>query len=787
MTFQGGQRRQGVMNWMLKGGSALLVAAGIAFVLFLLPAAGHAQSAEKPAASATPPAASGTGAAGAVKNVTGEAAAVDAMEQTMSKAFRVRVAAADVLKGLDGAWERSYAKLAEIGGGDAGWLWTAFFVLAGAVAAGIAALKLFEQWANHRFLRNFDPVPGTKAEQLGFLFARALVMLGGALAFAAVGILVVLAFDVGHPGVRVTGFQGLRAVMTVLLLRVVFRGIVSPDNSAYRVVGLTDQEAGGLYRSLISVASIAYVVFALCIWMFKLGLDENAHKVLVIASILFTCLALSLIAVIFSPALSRVLGSKGDGLPLWRRAALRLWLPLTIVYFLFAFFSSTVRTLLDLPAATGLVGAPIMALLLGVVLYGLMVYAIERWFLPRRDSAAAQQVIVEDLERAAETEGEEIHSDAMAAQAEAEALEREAARAPYRALLDHAGAILAFAAAIAFLLHTWGVPLTGDRFILSNLFEVLLVVFAGYMAYRTVQVAVDQRIRLEKGDEESSGEEVEIGGKGESRLATLLPIFRNFLLITIVVIVGMIALSELGVNIAPLFAGAGVVGLAVGFGAQTLIRDIFSGAFFLIDDAFRKGEYIDIGSVKGTVEKISIRSMQLRHHRGPLNTVPFGEIQYVTNYSRDWAIMKLAFRVTYDTDVEKMRKLIKKFGQELLEHPEYGPKFLQPVKSQGVTSLEDSAMIVRVKFMTRPGDQFELRKVVYAGIRDLCAREGIKFAHREVTVRVAHEDEEEGEGEGGGGEKQLTEAEKKAIGAAVLPIVDEQAAREKSPGTADTA
>jgi small-conductance mechanosensitive channel len=129
----------------------------------------------------------------------------------------------------------------------------------------------------------------------------------------------------------------------------------------------------------------------------------------------------------------------------------------------------------------------------------------------------------------------------------------------------------------------------------------------------------------------------------------------------------MVVLSELGVNIAPLFAGAGVVGLAVGFGAQTLIRDIFSGAFYLIDDAFRKGEYIDIGSAKGVVEKISIRSMQLRHHRGALTTVPFGEIQQVENFSRDWAVMKLAFRVTYDTDVDKMRKIIKKFGKELLE------------------------------------------------------------------------------------------------------------------------
>ncbi|MBA5777849.1 mechanosensitive ion channel family protein [Stappia sp. F7233] len=369
--------------------------------------------------------------------------------------------------------------------------------------------------------------------------------------------------------------------------------------------------------------------------------------------------------------------------------------------------------------------------------------------------------------------------EANVAQAEAEALEREAARSPYRELLDHGGRILALVAAGAYLLFAWGVPLTDDRNITAKLGEVAIIIFAGYLIYRAVQIAIDRKISLERGGVEDKGDEIEIGGKGETRLATLLPLFRNFLLITIVVLGSMVVLSELGVNIAPLFAGAGVVGLAVGFGAQTLIRDIFSGAFFLIDDAFRKGEYIDIGSVKGTVEKISIRSMQLRHHRGPLNTVPFGEIQHVINYSRDWAIMKLAFRVTYDTDVDKMRKLIKKFGQQLLEDPDYGPKFLQPVKSQGVTDLDDSAMIVRVKFMTRPGDQFELRKVVYAGIRDLCAREGIKFAHREVTVHVTRDKKPGDDAEADDGTEpvessdDLTEEEAKAIGGAVLPIVDD--------------
>ena len=244
-------------------------------------------------------------------------------------------------------------------------------------------------------------------------------------------------------------------------------------------------------------------------------------------------------------------------------------------------------------------------------------------------------------------------------------------------------------------------------------------------------------------------------------MATLLPIMRYALMILIFSVAVMVILSRMGVDIAPIFAGAGVVGIAVGFGAQTLIRDIFSGAFFLLDDAFRRGEYVEIEGVKGTVEKISIRSFQLRHHLGALHTIPFGEIKQLTNYSRDWVMLKLPLRVTYDTDTEKVRKLVKKLGQELLNHPQVGHTFMQPLKSQGVYKMEDSAMIIRVKFMTKPGEQFVTRKVVYESIQDLFAREGIKFAHKEVTVRLADRDPD-----------NLTEEEKQAVSSAARRVID---------------
>ena len=126
--------------------------------------------------------------------------------------------------------------------------------------------------------------------------------------------------------------------------------------------------------------------------------------------------------------------------------------------------------------------------------------------------------------------------------------------------------------------------------------------------------------------------------------------------------------------------------------------------------------------------------------------------------------MKLPLRVTYDTDVEKVRKLVKKLGQALLEHPQVGHTFMQPLKSQGVYKMEDSAMIIRVKFMTKPGEQFVTRKVVYESIRELFEREGIKFAHKEVTVRLAD-----------GKIEELSQEEQDAITAATRSVIDQEA------------
>ncbi|MCZ6895802.1 MAG: mechanosensitive ion channel [Gammaproteobacteria bacterium] len=222
----------------------------------------------------------------------------------------------------------------------------------------------------------------------------------------------------------------------------------------------------------------------------------------------------------------------------------------------------------------------------------------------------------------------------------------------------------------------------------------------------------------------------------EARMATLLPMIKMVLMITIIIMVSLIVLSSLGVNIGPILAGAGVVGIALGFGAQALVKDIFSGVFFLIDDAFRVGEYIEMGELRGTVEGVSIRSLRVRHHRGALHTIPYGELKSLTNYSRDWVIMKLEFRVPFDTDVKLFKRIVKKVGAKLQANEDYGHHIIEPLKSQGVRRMEEFNMVLGVKFMAVPGEQWTIRRDTYQQIRDEFDKNGIKFAARDVQVKV---------------------------------------------------
>jgi small-conductance mechanosensitive channel len=294
-------------------------------------------------------------------------------------------------------------------------------------------------------------------------------------------------------------------------------------------------------------------------------------------------------------------------------------------------------------------------------------------------------------------------------------------------------------AGAAFLAHVWGLDFTSmaasdsiTNRILRGMINAAVVILAADFGWRIVKAFVARRLgEMEGPAADAHGQQ----DPRQARVRTLLPIFQNMLFAAIVIIGLLMVLSSLGVEIGPLIAGAGVVGVAIGFGAQTLVKDVIAGIFYLLDDAFRVGEYIQSGTYKGTVESFSLRSVKLRHHRGYLFTVPFGELGAVQNMSRDWVIEKFSINVDYQTDLEKARKIIKKIGQQFAEDPEFAPHIIETLKLQGVQNFGDFGIELRLKLMTKPGEQFVIKRKAYIAIKKAFEDNGIKIPYPTVMVR----------------------------------------------------
>jgi small-conductance mechanosensitive channel len=286
------------------------------------------------------------------------------------------------------------------------------------------------------------------------------------------------------------------------------------------------------------------------------------------------------------------------------------------------------------------------------------------------------------------------------------------------------------------LLRFWGVALPLGQAFLRATFSILVTLVLAHILWRTTIRLINRKLQEEIPPQAADeGQEDEWGAaQALGRHHTLLPMVRKAIGSTLVVMVTMTTLSSLGIDITPLLAGAGVVGLAVGFGARKLVNDIFSGFFFLLDDAFRIGEYLKAGAVSGMVEKITLRNLFLRHHRGMLQVVPYSDLGMVTNYMRGGLVEKFNLQLPYDTDIDKVRKIIKKVGEQMIQDPEHGPHFIQPLKSQGVREVGDSVMTFRVKFTAKPGKHFLIRREAIKRITLALEKAGIHYAHRKVIV-----------------------------------------------------
>lgn len=218
------------------------------------------------------------------------------------------------------------------------------------------------------------------------------------------------------------------------------------------------------------------------------------------------------------------------------------------------------------------------------------------------------------------------------------------------------------------------------------------------------------------------------------RIETLARVFRYISTVVISLVAGMLALSELGISIAPILGAAGVVGLAVGFGAQSLIKDYFNGFFMLLENQIRQGDVVEVCGKTGTVEDITLRYVCLRDNEGSVHYVPNGQITMVTNKSRDYAYALIDVGIAYRENLDEVCAVVREVGDALRADAELGPKILEDIEIQGVQDLADSAVILRCRFRTVALEQWDVRRAFLGRLKQAFDVRGIEIPYPHLTV-----------------------------------------------------
>jgi moderate conductance mechanosensitive channel len=564
------------------------------------------------------------------------------------------------------------------------------------VAGGIAAQRLF-LFAARPWLAHFNRLDvATLEHRLAVLVERLAfgILLLGTFAAGSMGTFLLFSWPASS-GSMILGY--LWATVVVRLSHTVSRFFLAPGAERLRLVPLTTRGAWFWYRWVGALTAIGALGWQTIVTLRGLGLPLESQELL--RQILLLALALCGIAIVWTPTDSKmptdskVLGDSETPVLLSpRRAAFRVLVS----------FGLLLIWLLFLTQATE---AAVSLLVIGAVPVGLYVLR----------NVAARVTRGEWL-----LQGEEV--SAVSAIAD-------------RCML----AVVVVAAAFA-LVEIWQIDIarvasseTAMTRFGRGTFEALVILLGADLLWLVLRAVIDLRLTgavvlIDDLDDEEL--------RRRARIRTLLPVLRNFLFIFVLIIASLSALAAMGLQIAPLLAGAGVVGIAVGFGAQTLVRDVLSGVFFLLDDAFRVGELIESGGISGTVETFSLRSVKLRHYKGPLHTVPFGDLKAITNYSRDWVNEVLDVTVVYEADLERVERAIERVSSDVMQDLSLASGVITAPRSIGVTAMGVDGIHVGIIVRTRPGQQFKVRAVMFSRLKSAFDADGIRFSDQTRTRSV---------------------------------------------------
>jgi small conductance mechanosensitive channel len=289
--------------------------------------------------------------------------------------------------------------------------------------------------------------------------------------------------------------------------------------------------------------------------------------------------------------------------------------------------------------------------------------------------------------------------------------------------------------------HAWGIDTVywvtegSGRVFVSAAIHILLVLGIAFFVWEFASGGIENYLAESRSDGSLRVR--------SARTKTLLTVARNALLVVLTVVTVLMILSELGINIAPLLAGAGVVGLAIGFGAQRLVQDVINGAFILFQDLMSVGDVVKLGDKAGVVEALSIRTVRLRDLAGVVHTIPFSSIEAVSNLTREFSFHVFDIGIAYREDVDEVIALIKAVGEELQNDPEIGPLVLEPLEVFGLDQFGDSAIVIKGRIKTKPIRQWQVGRAFNRLIKK-------RFDEHNVEIPFPHQSVYFGQDKDGG-------------------------------------
>jgi small-conductance mechanosensitive channel len=292
--------------------------------------------------------------------------------------------------------------------------------------------------------------------------------------------------------------------------------------------------------------------------------------------------------------------------------------------------------------------------------------------------------------------------------------------------------------ALLFLLESWGLEAfswfgqgkLGNRLV-SSLVSIALTITLALVIWEGINAAIQRHLERLSRDAKAAQ---------SARVRTLLPMLRTALLAVILIFVTLSTLSELGVNVAPLIAGAGVIGIAVGFGSQKLVQDVITGIFLLFEDAVAVGDVVQLGGLSGVVEQLSIRSIKLRAVDGSLHIIPFSAVTSVTNQTRDFAFAVIDVSIDYAEDTDKVAEALRALAAEMRQDPRWRPVIRDDLDVMGVERLGDSGVIMRIRLKTEPTQRWAVARELNRRIKRRFDELGIDipYPHQKLVLEEKH-------------------------------------------------